>query len=95
MQIEAKVSHDGVVTAQLPDRYRDRKVRVIVEDEDERLSPQWARLAEILDRAETLTITRRSHQQILDDLRGFRESTDPHFRSLTTIAPELIALPGG
>jgi hypothetical protein len=49
-------------------------VRVIVEDEDERLSPQWARLAEILDRAETLTITRRSHREILEEVRGFRES---------------------
>ncbi|MBV5275076.1 MAG: hypothetical protein JZU52_16015 [Lamprocystis purpurea] len=74
MQIEVKVSLDGVVTAKLPDRYRDRQVRVIVEDEDERLSPQWARLAEILDRAETLTITRRSHREILEEVRGFRES---------------------
>jgi hypothetical protein len=74
MQIEAKVSHDGVVTAKLPDRYRDRQVRVIVEDEDERLSRQWALLTEILDRAETLAIARRSHQEILDEVRGFRES---------------------
>ncbi len=74
MQIEAKVSPDGVVTAKLPDRYRDRQVRLIITDEDERLSPQWTALTEILDRAETLAIPRRSHQEILDEVQGFRES---------------------
>lgn len=74
MQIEARVSPDGVVTAKLPDRYRGRKVRVIIEDEDERLSPQWAALAEILDRAATQAIPRRSHQEILAEVRELRES---------------------
>ena len=46
---------------------------MIVEDEGKRLSPQWARLAEILDRAETLTIARRSHREIQEEVRGFRE----------------------
>jgi hypothetical protein len=74
MQIEAKVSPDGVVTAKLPDRYRDRQVRLIVTDEDESMSPQWTALTEILDRAETLAIARRGHREILDEVRGFRES---------------------
>ncbi|WP_295392455.1 hypothetical protein [uncultured Thiodictyon sp.] len=47
---------------------------MIVEDEDERLSPQWAVLTEILDRAEILAIPSRSHQEILDEVRDLRES---------------------
>jgi hypothetical protein len=76
MQVEADVSNDGVLIAKLPDRYRGRHVRVIIEDEDEdeRASAQWAALTQILSRVEAQTSARRSHREILDELRGFRES---------------------
>ncbi len=74
MQIEAKVSPDGIVTAKLPDRYRGRQVRLIIADEDEGISHQWAALAELLDRSESLAIPRRTHQQILAEVRRFRAS---------------------
>jgi hypothetical protein len=78
MQVEADVSNDGVLTAKLPDRYRGRHVRVMIEDQDEdegeRASDQWTALAEILGRVEVQTIARRSHREILDEVRGFRES---------------------
>jgi hypothetical protein len=80
MQVEADVSNDGVLTAKLPDRYRGRHVRVMIldededEDEDERASAQWAALTEVLDRVEPQRIARRSHREILEEVRGFRES---------------------
>ena len=74
MQVEADVSNDGVLTAKLPDRYRGRHVRVMIEDEDERVSAQWAALTEVLDRVEPQRIARRSHREILEEVRGFRES---------------------
>ena len=74
MQVEADVSNDGVLTAKLPDRYRGRHVRVMIEGEDELASAQWAALTEVLDRVEPQRIARRSHREILEEVRGFRES---------------------
>jgi hypothetical protein len=73
MQVEADVSQDGVLTAKLPDRYRGRHVRVIIEDADEPASAQWTALAEIQNLAEAQTIPRRTHREILDEVRAFRE----------------------
>lgn len=74
MQVEADVSDEGVLTAKLPDRYRGRHVRVMIEDDDERASAQWVALAEILNRVEPQRIARRGHREILEEVRGFRES---------------------
>jgi NADH pyrophosphatase NudC (nudix superfamily) len=45
-----------------------------VEAEDELASAQWAALTEVLDRVEPQRIARRSHREILEEVRGFRES---------------------
>ncbi|AUB85058.1 hypothetical protein [Candidatus Thiodictyon syntrophicum] len=74
MQVEADVSDDGILTAKLPDRYRGRPVRVMIEDEDELASAQWAALTAVLDRVEPQRIAQRSHREILEEVRGFRES---------------------
>ena len=74
MQVEADVSNDGILTAKLPDRDRGRHVRVMIEDEDELASAQWAALTEVLDRVEPQRMARRSHREILEEVRGFRES---------------------
>jgi hypothetical protein len=75
MQLEADVSNDGVLTATVPDHYRGRHVRITIEDADEPASDQWAAIAAVLDRAETQAITRRSHPEILDEIRQLRETT--------------------
>ena len=74
MQIEAEVSKDGVLTATLPDRYRGKRVHVIIEDEPEHATAQWAAISAVLDRAESTSIAPRDHREILDEVCKFRES---------------------
>lgn len=74
MQLEADVSRDGVLRAKLPDKYRGKHVRISIQDDDERALSQWAALSEILDGIENQDIPRRSHREILESLREFRES---------------------
>ncbi len=73
--LEANVSKDGVLRAKLPDKYRGKHVRISIEDDGEECAhSQWAALSEILDGIENQGIPRRSHREILESLRKFRES---------------------
>jgi hypothetical protein len=74
MRLEADVSKDGVLIAKLPDQYRGKHVCISIEGDDERAHSQWAALSKVLDGIETLNIRRRSHREILDSIREFRES---------------------
>jgi hypothetical protein len=75
MQIEADVSKDGVLTAILPARYRGKRVHVIIDDEAEHATAQWAAISAVLDRAESTSIASRDHREILEEIRQFRESS--------------------
>ena len=74
MQIEAEVSRDGILTAKVPARYRGQHVRIRIEDRDTPASQQWQALSAMLDAIEAADIPRRSHREILDTVRDFRES---------------------
>jgi hypothetical protein len=74
MRIEAEVSKDGVLTATLPERYRGKRVRIIIEDQEGRSAAQWEAICAVLDQAEGMDIARRGHQEILGEVREFRES---------------------
>lgn len=73
MQIEADVSHEGVLTVRVPDRYRGQHVRISIEDGASQSSSQWRALSSMIDKIEVLDVPRRSHREILDALHSFRE----------------------
>jgi len=74
MRLEVDVSSDGELRAKLPARYHGRHVSIVVEDDEERAHTQWNAICAVLDEIETQDIPRRSHQEILESLRQFRES---------------------
>jgi hypothetical protein len=76
MNIEADVKDDGTVTIRVPKRYCGKRVRVSIQEaEDQRASEQWSKLSEVLDGLDRLGIQRRSHLQIIEELRRFREES--------------------
>jgi hypothetical protein len=76
MNIVADVEEDGTVTIQVPKRYCGKRVRVSIQEADEQgASEQWSKLSEVLDGLDQLGTHRRSHLQIIRELRKFREGS--------------------
>lgn len=76
MNIEADVEDDGTVTIQVPKRYRGKRVRVSIQEaDDQAASAQWSKLSEVLDGLDQLGTHGRSHPQIIDEIRRFREGS--------------------
>jgi len=74
MTIEATVTEDGTLIAKVPPKLRGKKVRIFVEESGPERPSQWDEIARIVQEAVTLDISRRTHEEILRDLREFRES---------------------
>lgn len=74
MTIDADVNGDGVLTAKVPDRYKGRRVRISIREIEQEGSSQWAQISKVLDELESADLPRRSHREILEALRTFRES---------------------
>jgi len=74
MLLEADVSQDGVLTVRVPDRYRGQHVRISIEERASPSSSQWRALSSMIDKIDVADVPRRSHREILDALRDFRES---------------------
>ncbi|HAS52061.1 MAG TPA: hypothetical protein DCS21_10110 [Gammaproteobacteria bacterium] len=72
--IEANVSKEGILSMRVPERYRGKRVQVSIRDAEKPVSLQWSALTRILDQLDQLDLPRRSHQQILDDLRADRDA---------------------
>lgn len=72
--IEANVSKEGILSMQVPERYRGKRVQISIRDAENPVSLQWSALTRILDQLDQLDLPRRSHQQILDDLRTERDA---------------------
>lgn len=73
MTLDAVVSDDGTLVAKAPGHLRGRKIRIVIKDRDKSLS-SWNEIAAILDKADRLDTPRRKLDEILNEIRAFRES---------------------
>ena len=74
MTIEAKVGEDGVLVAKVPDRFKGKTVRISIRGVKEEPSAQWQEIRNVLNAAKQLNVSRKSHEEILREIRSFRES---------------------
>ena len=74
MQIEALVDARGVLQVELPAELRGKRVRVDVQAIEEALPTQWDMLSQRIDELDRLTEPKRTHAEILESLRDFRET---------------------
>jgi len=74
MIIDAIVNDDGTPEAKAPEYLRGKNVRVVIESKSKSLA-SWNLIAAALGKADHLNIPRRSLQEIINDLRAFRETT--------------------
>ncbi len=79
MTIEAIVSDDGTLVVKVPERYKGKTVRITIQDTELEPADQWTELSQILREAEKLDLPERSHEDIVREIREFREtkSTTP------------------
>lgn len=76
MTLEAIVKEDGTLIAQVPRSLWGKKITIQIQEERPRkpARTQWDEIATILQEARTLDISRRTIDEILADVRDFRES---------------------
>ena len=78
MTLDAIVKDDGTLIAKAPKLLRGKRVKIIVRPTRRHSIPkkrtEWDDISEILNTARKLDIPRRSSEDILAELREFRES---------------------
>ena len=74
MTIETKVGGDGILTTKVPDRFKGRRVRISIREVQEQIPSQWAQISKILEDLGALDMPCRGHDEILREIRTFRES---------------------
>jgi hypothetical protein len=80
MTLYAEVKEDGTLIAKAPKSLWGKKVKITVLEEkpkkpkQKKKLSQWEEISAVLEEARTLDIPRRTIDEILADLRDFRES---------------------
>ena len=74
MTIEAVVQEDGTLVIRVPYRYKGKRVRLSIREAETAPMNQWEQLQHVFQLADGLEIQRRSHDEILQEIREFRES---------------------
>jgi len=75
MTIDAIITKEGTVVAEVPEVLRGKKVKITIhEGQTEKLS-QWEKMSAILEDVDSLDVPRRTIDEILDDIHTFRESS--------------------
>jgi hypothetical protein len=77
MILDAIVKEDGTLIAKAPESLKGKKVRIkiILKEKGEKKSlAVWNEISAILKKADTLDIPPRNPEDIIDDIRSFRES---------------------
>ena len=74
MIVDAIVKEDGTLIAKVPKSLSGKKVRIIEKAEESKNPSNWEAISAILNEADMLEIPRRNIDEILDDLRTFRET---------------------
>jgi len=74
MPIEATVRDDGTLTIKVPDRYRGKKVHVSIREAEAEPTSQWEAISHIAHEAGRLGLPGKTHEEILKEIRGFRET---------------------
>jgi len=77
MILDAIVKEDGTLIAKAPESLRGKKVRIKIilkEKKEKRSLAAWNEISAILKKADALDIPRRNPEDIIDEIRTFRES---------------------
>jgi len=74
MMIETMVKDDGMLVVKVPDRYKGKTVRVSIQETGVAPSSQWEAISRILQEADQLNLLERTHEEILREIRAFRET---------------------
>ncbi len=73
MILQAEVSKRGILTAKVPKSLWGKKVKVSIKEPPSEKS-NWEQISEIFDQADALDFPRRTHAEILKELRAFKET---------------------
>ncbi|MDZ7292752.1 MAG: hypothetical protein ONB44_17145 [candidate division KSB1 bacterium] len=73
MILDAEIKEDGTLIARVPEYLTGRKIQIVIRDNNKSLT-SWNAIADILTEADRLNVPQRDLNQILDDLRTFRET---------------------
>jgi len=73
MTLNTIIQEDGTLVAKLPKTFSGKHVRITIEDETPP-SSQWEQMSAILQEIDALHLPQRTHEDILNELRAFKET---------------------
>jgi hypothetical protein len=73
MILNATVNQDGTLNAKIPKALWGQQVTISITSKIESTS-SWDNISEILKEADALNFPRKTHEEIISDLRAFRET---------------------
>ncbi len=73
LTLDAIITADGTLVAKLPRTFSGKHVRIIIEDAPP--PSQWESISAILQEIDALDLPERTHEEILSELRAFKETT--------------------
>jgi hypothetical protein len=73
MILHAEVNQDGTLSAMIPAFLWGKKVTVSITPSNESKS-SWEKISEIFKESDALDFTRKTHEEILSELRTVRET---------------------
>lgn len=74
MNLDAMVTDNGTLQANIPKLFWGKKVMVSITTMEERETSNWKNIKAALDKVEQLNLPGRSIEEILAELRAFRET---------------------
>lgn len=74
MMLHAQANEDGTLSAEIPRPLWGKGAVISADRAVSSECPDWRKISEILEEADRLDFPRRSHDEILADLRAFRET---------------------
>ncbi len=73
MILQAEVSKRGILTAKVPKSLWGKTVKVSIKEPPAEKS-DWEQILKIFEKADALDFPRRTHAEILKELRAFKET---------------------
>ncbi len=73
MILDAEVKEDGTLVAKAPRYLSGKKIQIVITDKNKSLS-NWSSIVDVLNEADLLKVPRRSLEEILNDVRTFRDT---------------------
>jgi hypothetical protein len=74
MILQAEINKEGTLNPSIPKFFWGKKVTISINEEIESETSNWKEISAALEKVDALELPRRTHDEILAELRAFKET---------------------